>query len=212
MRYIILDDDGKECGGTLCKQWNSMQDYAEDSSKYYYAGDLRVLFLFEESEIKDDVERLATVQGKAAMRRLTSKDGEKASLAITLFQEVVEEENYPWAKRVMGLAVSECETLLYRLSKSRITGNRSLDNGRDFKEEYCIELKVDDTFSDTTANKLLRTIHDYIVSRVLFEWASITYEELNVLWAGKVEADTKEIEKEAKRSGSGDAKITQSWV
>lgn len=214
MKYVIVDDNGADCGGSICKEWNTIEELrcavAGTWRQQYYAGKIRILLIFEVDELLDDIERVATVQGNAAKRRLTANDGEKASLAIDLFQEVTEDENLPWVRRSMNLALSDCETFLYRLSKQRIAGNESEANTRDGKQELMIELKVPDTFSDTTMMKLLNSVHDYIISRVLWEWSNITYAELAEFWAKKMERDEAEITKECKRNDCEEARIRPS--
>lgn len=210
MRYVILDDDGRNIGGTIQREWNTLQDYREAHRTPYYAGKIRVFLMFLESELMDDITRFAAAQGQAAQRQ--AREEKKPVASFVSFQEIGEEDWKPLVKRTIASAVSECESIMHFLAKHRTTGDRSMDNGAEQQIEYAIELRVPDTFSDTSVMNILRTVHDYIVARVLFEWANLTCPSFAEFWQAKMQADEETLAKENHRASvSGEARIVPSW-
>lgn len=218
MKYHIIE----YVNGARTRSWVSYQEWLEACrNRNYYLGELRVLLLFMEKEVQDDVQRNAVVQGRP--RQKEARENNKSVAQFVAFQEVAEPENWEWCRRVLGMAVSEIESVLYIATRSRMTGNRTADNrkertGEDGEHhvetsEYCIELHVSDNFSDTTVTKLLRTSQDYIVARILWEWANMTCPEFAEIWERKMKADMEELKIESRRLAVVDeARIVPSWI
>ena len=213
MKYVIVDERGIDCGGTICKEWNSLQDYKEsvmNCRSGYYAGHIRVFLLFMESELLDDIQLAASVQGKTA-QKLAREQGKPVS-EFGMFQEIGESDYWKWSKRVIGVAMSEAESVLYSIAKHRTTGPRSKDDQREKQVEYALELRVPNTFSDTSMMAILRYVHDFIVARVLWEWANLTYVPFAEFWLSKMDLDKQNMVKEALRGSTGEARLAEGWV
>lgn len=215
MRYVILDEMGNDIGGSIEQMWNKCQSECSNR-KPYYAGPLRVFLMFLESEIKDDVQRNAVTQGRVAQK--VARDTNKSVAPFVAFQEVGEMDNWEWSRRVISMAINEIESVLYLISKHRITNHRSRDNQKerasntDGTAEWGAEFFVPDTFSDTSVDKLLHVSHDYIVCRILWEWANMTYPDFADFWEKKMKADLEELKIESRRAGIADnGRIKPCW-
>lgn len=194
--------------------WESVDEARESA---YYCGDLKLLYIFNEEELKEDIERVATVQGRSMQHRINKNnsrrsDGEDSVYAIATFQEVCEEENWPWSQRVLGLGISEVETALHPIARRKMKDHSDIDNAKEGNIEWLIELNVPDEFSDTMFVKLMRFIHDYLIARVLWEWASLNYVEFSQYWLNKMEMDMTEIRKVSTQAASSSARLHASWV
>lgn len=215
MRYLIIDEKGVDIGGSLCREWNSLQDYLDslrrNSAKNYYAGDIRVVLLFGDAEIKDDAQRKAMVQGRTIQKQ--NRDENKSIATVEMFQEVGEDDYWPSSKRVIASAINDAESVLYSIAKHQISGMRNADNQDDKYLEYCMELRVPETFSDTSVSNILHMVHDYIVAKVLWEWANLTHVPFAEYWLAKMELCKESLIKEAHRVSSvEDAKIAEGWL
>lgn len=89
--------------------------------------------------------------------------------------DIVQEGNVDRVTRILNLVYSECVEFLYPYVKEDIPDDVvSLDDILTEPEEYIITLSLPITFSMTTVRKLKELIHEYLVSRVLADWLSMT--------------------------------------
>lgn len=213
MRYLIIDEHGTDHGGKICREWNSLQDFyaSKICSGGYYAGTLRALFLYGQDDLKEDIFIAARTQGRTA-QKLAREQGKPVAEYVA-FQEIGESDNWPWSKRMISAAVTDVEEAVAVLTRTKTTGNRGMDNQPEGKTEWAIELKIPETFSETDLNRFLRLSHDYIIARVLMEWAMLTCKDFVEVWSAKMEGDLAELKKISKRAAaSKPAEIKEGWI
>jgi len=219
MKYIIVDGiTGCDCGGSICHAWNTMQDYRTyingigRKGGYYQGNDnkIRALLLFDIEPLKNDIYNLSYVQAEAEKNMLD--DSSKAARMLAYYISVNESKNLPLICRTIELAISEAEHATYILSRMNIHDNMSLANYLVKKPEYIIELRVNDNFSDTSIVHMRNAIHDYIVARVLWEWAKLTYPKFADYWFEKMQADLATIKEEVDKGDYDvNARIMPAW-
>lgn len=199
MRYEVYN-----CAGIcICK--NSLPRCCSHNGICDAEGRLRVLFIFDKEELKYDIANIAYAQGDVA--RVNDNYGhdllgDDREHLMHQWKDVCEDGNYDRVMRIEMLALSEVEQALYKYSAKAIRKDWSLDDLMDTKQELLIELRVPYGFTDVTCWYLLRLIHEYIVDRVLADWASITYPEAEMRWMEKADITLAKI-KEAKTMGKG---------
>lgn len=212
MKYEVYDRCGKLIGvnSVPCCYHNGMGGNANwnDWTK-------RVLLLFDVEELKYDISNVAFVQGESVVTDAngTPEDRKNNAKPLNQWYGVCEDGNFDRVKRQMSVAVSECEHKLYNLTKMPLYGHTSLDNQRRRNNEYLVELRVKDDFSETTAVALLNFVHDYIVARVLEDWAGVCVRpDFMEYWRSRRNELLEMIGKEGNKSNnSGDARIAASW-
>lgn len=102
-------------------------------------------------------------------------------------QDIIQEGNIDRVNRVLALAFSECDNMLFPYTTSKINGELECKNSIEAPEEYMITLSVPETFAPSTASLLGKLLHEYMVCRVLSDWMSITYPQAQVSWQIKLE-------------------------
>lgn len=209
MKYFV------SCTGSK-HTWESVAS-ARSARLGRFAGELKLLYMFFEDELKEDIERVATIQGRSMQRRLNSNnsrkmDGEDSVYAIATFQEVCEEENWAWSQRILGIALSEVETALQPISRHDLDCDINIDNRKENLAEYTMELNVPEEFDDNTFVKLMREVHDYMISRVLYEWALLNYIEFAEIWERRMNMAMDKIRGVSKLVACMDARLEPSWV
>lgn len=171
---------------------------------------LRALLLFGFKPLKDDIYNLAFVQGTAEKNQM--EDSSKAAKALSQYISVSDSINEPLISRTINLALSEVEHATYLISHNNMHDHTSLDNILKKKFEWVVEFKVSKNFSDTTLVHLRNAIHDYLVCRVLWEWARLTYPKFADYWKEKMEADLDGIREDCERTSSEEtARIRPAW-
>lgn len=148
----------------------------------------RLLLLFDEEELKYQISNVAYAQGDVA--RVHDKYGHDllnndAGHYVHQFKDVCEDGNIDRVHEIINMAISECEKFLYKYTNMHLHDNLSLYNVECPKNEYCLEMFVPGTFSDTTCWLILRSVNEYIKARVLEDWASITFPEGASPWTAK---------------------------
>lgn len=99
--------------------------------------------------------------------------------------DVGEAGNVDRVCRILDLGVAHCEELLYPYTKRGVY--RPLENETREREAYCLVLSLPETFSQTTLNLLEHLIHEYLVSRAIADWMSITNPAKAETWAVKAQ-------------------------
>lgn len=208
MKYIIIDDrTGCRQEGSIGHMWNSMRDFHNSVRNIHYNCDIRALLLFFHEAIADDIFSLAYVQGEA------EKGNEKVSeKSVSSFMRISDSRNEPLIRRQIELAFTEVEQATAALSRVEMSSSSSLDNYIKDKPEYLVELKVHIGFSDTSIAHLRNSIHDYVVSRVLWEWSKLTYPKFADYWQEKIDKDLVAIIEEADMDNYGkEYRVMPAW-
>lgn len=196
--YLITD---LHCAGNRIASWDTMYDYL--SRDYHMthsadcAGKLRALLMFHEEPITDDAFNLAYVQGKA--ERNVLDDAGKAAKALSMYMSLNDADNEPLIHRYIESAISNVEKEIYNLSRFTLRNDVSMDNYLPHKKEFTIEVKITTDFTDKAIAGLRNSVHDYIVSNILYEWSSLTYPKFAEFWKSKMEGNIANIRIVAER-------------
>ena len=126
----------------------------------------RFVLAFSREELLYDIAEWAFVEGDV----MPVKDEHERHQVI----DIAQEGNVNLATRVLNLSHSEVVELLYPYTKEEIKDGERLDDVLEEPEKYEIEMSVPETMSRSSLKYLRDLIHDYMVSRVLREWMSIT--------------------------------------
>lgn len=110
-----------------------------------------------------------------------------------MVQDIVQGGNVDRVTRVLNLAHSAAEEILYPYTKREVS-DRVLDDVLVEPEVYKILMTVPDSFSQTTLNFLEKLIHDWLVCMVIADWFSMTYPDKASVWYQKTEALKEEVE------------------
>lgn len=102
-------------------------------------------------------------------------------------QDIIAKGNIERVNRVLSLSHAECIEMLYPYSKKPLRSDYYLDNSDLAPDYYEIEVKFPKGFSSTTADLLVRLVHEYMVCRVVADWMSITNPSSYETWQRKVE-------------------------
>lgn len=99
-------------------------------------------------------------------------------------QDIGESGNVDRVWRVLDLEHARCVDMLYPYTRHEITRDY-LDNRLQERKVMGIVLQVPETFAQSTLNLLEKLVHEYLVSRVMEDWLSITYPEKSANWRDK---------------------------
>lgn len=137
-----------------------------------------VTLAFRRDQLLYDIRNYAFVEGEIM--------GEDAQHAQHQVQDIAEEGNVDRVTRMLNLVHDECVELLYPYTNEEIADGERIDNVFVAPDEYTVELTLPDGFAKSTL-KLLRTeIHEYMISRVLQDWLSITFPNSAPNWETKM--------------------------
>ncbi len=125
----------------------------------------KITLHFKREELLYDIKNIAFVEGDVMP---TEDEHDKHQI-----MDICEDGNIDRVTRVMALALSQCEELLYPYSKKDVEQEEERNDILESPEEYVITLKVPDDFSKSTATYLERLIHEFLVYMVLSDWLSI---------------------------------------
>lgn len=157
-----------------------------------------MLLMYSVDEIKYDIQNVAFAQGDVArVHDNYGHDllGDRGENYMHQWKDVCEDGNWDRVKRMIDLALSDVEQMLYRFTATVLPMNGiSLDNEQCCeRKEYVLELKVTKEFSATSADYLLKLIHEYVIDSVLEDWASLTYPEAVTMWSAKKQETNRKI-------------------
>jgi hypothetical protein len=141
------------------------------------------------SELLYDIKNYAYVEGEVM-------DEAKAGHERHQVQDVGEAGNVDRVTRVLDLAHAECLEALYPYTKVEIVPETVRNDALKEERVYCIHMMVPVDFSQTTANLILKSVHEYMVYRVMEDWLSITNPQASAKWKLKAE-EMKENMREA---------------
>ncbi|MCH5225071.1 MAG: hypothetical protein J1D77_03690 [Muribaculaceae bacterium] len=115
-------------------------------------------------------------------------------------QDIGERGNVDRVTRIMDLSVAHCTEKLYPFTRREIRRAPTVIDDRLREDKiYWIVLRVAADFSETTLIYLEKLIHEFIVSRVLYDWLSITNPSKREIWREKMEELEAEIMKSLKK-------------
>lgn len=137
----------------------------------------RVVLIFKRMELLYDIENYSYVEGDIME---TANDHARHQV-----MDVGQSGNEDRVTRVLGLAHSECVEMLYPYTKYEVTDASEVYNTMNKPDAYRIEMELPESFSMTTVQLLKHLIHEYLVSRVLADWMSITNPGSAANWAEK---------------------------
>lgn len=124
-----------------------------------------------------DIENYAFVEGDV-MRT----DNEHAKHQVF---DIAQDGNIDRVNRILDLAHAECVEMMYPYTKVSCEDSESVTNSPMDVYQYCITLQIPDDFSKTTIDYVSKCVHEYMTSRVLTDWLSITKPSAANYWAVK---------------------------
>lgn len=146
----------------------------------------KVILRFKRDELLYDISNCSFIEGD-----LMQEQEEHAKHQVF---DIAENGNIDRVKRVLNLAYYECIEMLYPYTKRAVNYTEKNNLLQNF-DEYEIKLKLPDMFSETTIDLLKDLIHEYMVSRVIADWLSITKPNSQSNWESKRLASKEQISK-----------------
>lgn len=101
--------------------------------------------------------------------------------------DVGESGNIDRVTRVLDLAFAQCVDLCFPYTKKELCHHASRDNELEEEDEYVMQLRLPDGFSETSVTYLSKLIHELMVYKVMADWMSITKPESKKNWQEKAE-------------------------
>ena len=145
---------------------------------------LEVVLGFDRDELLYDIRTCAYVEG-----HVVPPEGEHARHMII---DVGEEGNVDRVTRILDMEIARVREMLYPYTRHGIT-RRAMDDHFRQRRVYGIVMLVPSTFSQTTLALLERLVHEYLVTRALADWLSITNPAKASVWQDKAEEAEHEI-------------------
>ncbi len=144
-----------------------------------------VTLTFDRNALLYDISNYAYVEGDVMSE-------EKGHAKHQVF-DIAEDGNIDRVTRILDLAHAECVEAMYPYSKveceeEEVRGNELIET-----KQYSIKLLVPDDFSKTTTTLISKLVHEYMVSRVLADWMSITNPSSQANWDEKAAKSKEEI-------------------
>lgn len=132
---------------------------------------------FTRQNLLYDIENYAFVEGD-----LMRTDNEHAKHQVF---DIAQDGNIDRVNRILDLAHAECVEMMYPYTKVSCEDSESVTNSPMDVYQYCITLQIPDDFSKTTIDYVSKCVHEYMTSRVLTDWLSITKPSAANYWAVK---------------------------
>ena len=132
---------------------------------------------FTRQNLVYDIENYAFVEGD-----LMRTDNEHAKHQVF---DIAQDGNIDRVNRILDLAHAECVEMMYPYTKVSCEDSESVTNSPMDVYQYCITLQIPDDFSKTTIDYVSKCVHEYMTSRVLTDWLSITKPSAANYWAVK---------------------------
>ena len=150
-----------------------------------------VLLRFSREQLLYDIKNYAYVEGDV-MKTNDAHDRHQV-------QDVGETGNVDRITRILDLAYSECQEMLYPYTKTVVPDGESKNDDLQENEFYFIYLSVPEDLSETTTEMWEKLIHEYMVYRAVEDWMSITKPDSAANWMAKIE----DIKQKIQESKSG---------
>lgn len=148
-------------------------------------GKLNAVLAFKRDQLLYDIKNCAYIEGS-----VMAADTEHNRHMV---QDVGEDGNVDRVTRVLNLTMAMCREMLYPYTKNDVH-RPELDDKLREPNTYGIVLSVPEDFSQTTLYLLENLIHEYLVSKALADWLSITNPAKSQIWEVKAEDAKREIE------------------
>ena len=126
-----------------------------------------VNLVFYRAELNYDIESYAYVEGDVM---IVAREEHERHQCI----DVMQDGNENLVTRILTLASDEVVEALYPYSKDPVVEGEEFTDELEAPERYELKLTVPETMSRTSVQYLRSLIHDYLVSRVLWEWMKLT--------------------------------------
>ena len=148
-------------------------------------GTLTATMIFRREELLYDIKNNAYIEGDALP--------DDASDHIRhLIQDIGEEGNIDRVSRVLDRCHAQAKEALYPFTKHAVH-SEEVNNRLREPAVYGIVLSLPSDFSQTTLRFLEKTIHEYMVSRVMEDWLSIVNTPRMEIWRLKAETLWEEL-------------------
>lgn len=160
-------------------------DNCQDLNGPNAGGARHVTLKFGREELLYDLKNYAYIEGHVW--------GEENQHAQHTLVEIGEEGNIDRVNRILGVVHAAAVEMLYPYTKREVSDNDVIDDKIWTPKDYKIEMDVPAAMSQTTLHLLNRLIHEYMVSRVMYDWLSITHPEASKNWLDKAYEAEEEI-------------------
>lgn len=134
---------------------------------------------FEREALLYDIKNYCFIEGDTMERK-----DEHAKHQV---YDVGESGNIDRVTRVLDLAFVQCVDLCFPYTKKELCHHVSRDNELEEEDEYVMQLRLPDDFSETSVTYLSKLIHELMVYKVMADWMSITKPESKKNWQEKAE-------------------------
>ncbi len=134
---------------------------------------------FEREALLYDIKNYCFIEGDTMERK-----DEHAKHQV---YDVGESGNIDRVTRVLDLAFVQCVDLCFPYTKKELCHHVSRDNELEEEDEYVMQLRLPDGFSETSVTYLSKLIHELMVYKVMTDWMSITKPESKKNWQEKAE-------------------------
>lgn len=145
-----------------------------------------VTLRFHREQLLYDIKNYAYIEGHVW--------GEENQHAQHMLVEIGEEGNVDRVNRILGVVHAAAVEMLYPYTKQEPIDNEEICDRMWTPNDYRIEMKIPATMSQTTLHLLVRLIHEFMVSRVIYDWLSITHPEAARNWLDKAMEAQEEID------------------
>lgn len=137
----------------------------------------KVTLTFKRDQLLYDIKNYAYIEGHVW--------GEENQHAQHTLIEIGEEGNIDRINRILSVVHAAVVEMLYPYTKEPALEDEEISNELWIPEEYKIEMSVPATMSRTTLHLLIKLIHEFMVSRAIYDWLSITHPEASRNWLEK---------------------------
>ena len=145
------------------------------------AGDSKVTknvtLVFHRAQLLYDIKNYAYIEGHVW--------GEENQHAQHTLVEIGEEGNVDRVNRILWVVHAAAVEMLYPYTKQEPIDDEVICDRMWTPEDYQIVMKVPATMSRTTLHLLNKLIHEFMVTRVIYDWLSITHPEAARNWLEK---------------------------
>ncbi len=148
-------------------------------------GEKLVTLVMKRDELLYDIRNYAYIEGHVW--------GEENQHAQHTLVEIGEEGNVDRVNRILAITHAAAVEMLYPYTKEQ-ADEEVIDNKLWTPQEYRIEMRVPSAMSKTTLHLLIRLIHEYMVSRMLYDWLSVTHPDAAQNWLDKAMEAKEEID------------------
>lgn len=145
----------------------------------------KVSLVFYREQLLYDIKNCAYIEGHVW--------GEENQHAQHTLVEIGEEGNIDRVNRILSQVHADAVEMLYPYTKQEAEDDEVFCDKMKEPSKYTIEMLVPITMSKTTLRLLNELIHEFMVTRVIFDWLSITHREAAEHWLEKAKEATMRI-------------------